>query len=104
MRKLAYIELNSQTPSVFAKATTRQVPASAFAPKLRRDESWQCLARHGSERRRLPVNQAWFWNSSFLLYDLDLERGTVMIREGKGKKDRLLPIGTRAAAWLNKYL
>lgn len=38
------------------------------------------------------------------LYDLDLERGTVMIREGKGKKDRLLPIGARAAAWLNKYL
>ncbi len=104
MRKLAYIELNSQTPSVFAKATTRQVPASAFRPKLRRDESWRCLARHNSERRRLPVNQAWFWNSSLSLYDLDLERGTVMIREGKGKKDRLLPIGTRAAAWLNKYL
>ena len=37
------------------------------------------------------------------LYDLDLERGTVMIREGKGKKDRLLPLGARAAAWL-KYL
>lgn len=29
------------------------------------------------------------------LYDLDLERGTVMIREGKGKRDRLLPIGAR---------
>ena len=38
------------------------------------------------------------------LYDFDLERGTVMIREGKGKKDRLLPLGARAAAWLNKYL
>lgn len=38
------------------------------------------------------------------LYDLDLGRGTVMIREGKGKKDRLLPLGARAAAWLNKYL
>ena len=38
------------------------------------------------------------------LYDLDLERGTVMIREGKGKKDCLLPLGARAAAWLDKYL
>lgn len=38
------------------------------------------------------------------LYDLDLERGTVMIREGKGKRDRLLPLGARATAWLNKYL
>jgi integrase/recombinase XerD len=36
------------------------------------------------------------------LCDINLERGTVMIREGKGKKDRLLPIGARAAAWLNK--
>lgn len=38
------------------------------------------------------------------LYDLDRERGTVMIRQGKGKKDRLLPLGVRAAAWLDKYL
>jgi integrase/recombinase XerD len=34
----------------------------------------------------------------------DLERGTVMIRQGKGKKDRMIPIGARAAAWLGKYL
>lgn len=38
------------------------------------------------------------------LYDLDLERGSVMVRQGKGKKDRLLPIGERAAAWVRKYL
>jgi integrase/recombinase XerD len=38
------------------------------------------------------------------LYDLDTERGTVTIRQGKGKKDRVIPIGDRAAAWLDKYL
>jgi integrase/recombinase XerD len=38
------------------------------------------------------------------LYDLDTERGTVMIRQGKGKKDRVIPIGDRAAAWIEKYL
>jgi integrase/recombinase XerD len=38
------------------------------------------------------------------LYDLDTERGTVMIRQGKGKKDRMIPIGDRAAAWLEKYI
>ena len=38
------------------------------------------------------------------LHDLDVERGTVMIREGKGKKDRMIPIGDRAVAWIEKYL
>lgn len=38
------------------------------------------------------------------LYDLDKERGTVMIRQGKGKKDRHIPIGDRALAWLAKYI
>jgi len=37
------------------------------------------------------------------LYDLDSERGTVMIRQGKGKKDRYIPIGERALAWIGKY-
>jgi integrase/recombinase XerD len=38
------------------------------------------------------------------LYDLDLERGAVTIRQGKGKKDRVVPIGERAVAWVEKYL
>lgn len=37
------------------------------------------------------------------VYDLDAERGTVLIREGKGKKDRVVPIGERAVAWALKY-
>jgi integrase/recombinase XerD len=38
------------------------------------------------------------------LYDLDLDRGTLLIRQGKGKKDRFVPIGDRAVAWLQKYI
>ena len=38
------------------------------------------------------------------LFDLDLERGTILIRQGKGKKDRSVPIGDRAAAWVQKYI
>ncbi|MEA9997426.1 site-specific tyrosine recombinase XerC [Pseudomonas sp. 10B1] len=34
---------------------------------------------------------------------IDYERGTVMIRQGKGKKDRMIPIGERALAWITKY-
>ena len=37
------------------------------------------------------------------LYDVDFDRGTVMIRQGKGKKDRVVPIGERALAWIQKY-
>lgn len=35
--------------------------------------------------------------------DVDIGRGTVMIRQGKGKKDRMVPIGVRAVAWIEKY-
>ena len=38
------------------------------------------------------------------LYDVDRERATLTIRHGKGKKDRMLPIGERALAWIEKYL
>ena len=37
------------------------------------------------------------------VHDLDYERGTVMIRQGKGKKDRMIPIGERALRWIQAY-
>jgi integrase/recombinase XerD len=36
--------------------------------------------------------------------DLDRERRTVLVRRGKGQKDRVVPLGQRALAWLDKYL
>jgi integrase/recombinase XerD len=38
------------------------------------------------------------------LYDVDRERATLTVRQGKGKKDRMIPIGERALAWVEKYL
>lgn len=35
--------------------------------------------------------------------DLDRTRGTLHVRLGKGKKDRFVPIGERALAWVTKY-
>lgn len=37
------------------------------------------------------------------LTDLDAERGTVFVRQGKGGTDRVLPIGDRACAWIERY-
>ena len=38
------------------------------------------------------------------VYDIDRRRAIVIVREGKGRRDRILPIGQRALAWLEKYL
>jgi integrase/recombinase XerD len=38
------------------------------------------------------------------LFDVDAERGTVTVRLGKGRKDRVVPIGERALSWLARYL
>lgn len=38
------------------------------------------------------------------IFDLDAERGVVMVRQGKGRKDRCVPIGERAIAWVQRYL
>ncbi len=37
------------------------------------------------------------------LFDLDADRGTIVVRQGKGKKDRMIPIGDRAVAWCGRY-
>ena len=38
------------------------------------------------------------------LGDLDYDRGLVRIEQGKGHKDRYVPIGDRAVQWIEKYL
>lgn len=37
-------------------------------------------------------------------YDIDVARGTLLVRLGKGKKDRMIPIGDRALAWIDRYV
>ena len=37
------------------------------------------------------------------LRDLDPARGTLFVDQGKGGKDRLVPLGARAARWLDRY-
>lgn len=40
---------------------------------------------------------------SIRLSDVDHERGTMLIREGKGRRDRMVPVGERALAWVERY-
>lgn len=37
------------------------------------------------------------------VWDLDPERGLLTVRKGKGRKDRVVPAGERAAAWVARY-
>jgi integrase/recombinase XerD len=38
------------------------------------------------------------------VYDVDLSRGILWVRKGKGSRQRVVPLGERACAWLDKYL
>jgi integrase/recombinase XerD len=37
------------------------------------------------------------------VFDIDADRGVVMVRQGKGGKERMVPIGERALGWIEKY-
>ncbi len=41
---------------------------------------------------------------SLEVWDMDQARGSLFIRQGKGSKDRVVPVGARTEAWLRQYL
>ena len=51
-----------------------------------------------SSRRFYSTGMRRWSSSASAVYDLDAERGTLIVRQGKGKKDRVVPIGERALA------
>lgn len=38
------------------------------------------------------------------VFDVDDDRQTLLVRQGKGKRDRMVPIGQRALLWVRRYL
>ena len=38
------------------------------------------------------------------VFDVDDDRQTLLVRQGKGKRDRMVPIGERALLWVRRYL
>ena len=70
--------------------------ADPATPQGLRDRALlETLYSTGLRRMELP---------GLALYDVDLTRRLVFVREGKGRRDRVVPIGARASAWLDKYL
>lgn len=67
----------------------------ATAPGLRDRAMLETLYSTGLRRMELP---------HLALYDVDVNRRLVFVREGKGRKDRVIPIGERACAWVEKYV
>jgi len=53
--------------------------------------------RYSTGMRRMELVKLAIW-------DLNLSRPVVTIREAKGRKDRIIPPGERAALWVRKYL
>jgi hypothetical protein len=86
--------LSASGGQVVRKDTTTKLDAPVSVPAGDR-EIIETLYSTGM--RRLELVRLTLW-------DLDLERATAMIRQGKGKKDRIIPLGDRAAAWVRKYL
>jgi integrase/recombinase XerD len=41
--------------------------------------------------------------ANLMVCDIDADRGCLLVRQGKGRKDRFLPMGERALAWVEKY-
>ncbi|WP_324251570.1 site-specific tyrosine recombinase XerC [Photorhabdus thracensis] len=82
---------------------------------LNREETEQILAGMDSSTLNGLRNRAMlelFWSTgirrkelaNLLPGDVDFGRGVVNVRLGKGRKDRVVPVGARALDWLTRYL
>ncbi|HBI9742937.1 TPA: tyrosine-type recombinase/integrase, partial [Escherichia coli] len=83
---------------VFSEQETRQVLQSLDTEKplgLRNRAILEVLWSTGI--RRMEV-------ANLMLSDVDFTRGVVNVRQGKGKKDRVVPVGHVALEWVTRYL
>jgi len=87
--------LPSWVPSVEeVEAILRE--AEPQSPQGIRDRALlETLYATGLRRMELP---------QIAIYDCDLSRGILWVKHGKGGRQRVVPLGERASAWLNKYL
>ncbi|EGX6618222.1 site-specific tyrosine recombinase XerC [Salmonella enterica] len=83
---------------VFSEGETRQVLQSLDTEKplgLRNRAILEMFWSTGIRRMEL---------ANLRLRDVDVTRGVLNVRQGKGKKDRVVPVGDEALAWVQRYL
>ncbi|WP_183058956.1 site-specific tyrosine recombinase XerC [Salmonella enterica] len=83
---------------VFSEQETRQVLGSLDTEKplgLRNRTILEILWSTGIRRMEA---------ANLMLGDVDFTRGVVNVRQGKGKKDRVVPVGHVALEWVLRYL
>jgi integrase/recombinase XerD len=89
--------LSYQLPSVLNKDEAERVlqqPDVAKMAGLRDRAILEMLYSTGMRRAELL---------NLRLYDLDPNRGVVTVRQGKGRRDRVVPVGERALTWVERY-
>ena len=96
---LALPKAESHLPAqVFSEAETRAVLRShdeGTPLGLRNRAILEILWSTGIRRMEL---------ANLMLPDVDATRGVVYVRQGKGHKDRVVPVGKTALIWLERYL
>ena len=88
-------EIPRDIPSEEEMARIIESPDTSTAHGLRDRAVMEMLYATGIRRSEL-VN--------LNVYDLNPKERTLMIRQGKGKKDRMVPVGKTATEWVGKYL
>lgn len=95
------LELPRKQPRSLPKALTRgeikslmSIPDTSDLLGVRDRAILECYYATGMRRREL---------TQLDVDDLDLERGIVYIRKGKGGRDRVVPLGFSAAKWITRY-
>jgi integrase/recombinase XerD len=85
-------------PEVLTIAEVEQVlaqPDLSTAAGVRDRAILETLYSTGMRRKEL---------SKLAISDIETSSGIVRVRHGKGKRERLIPIGSRALAWIHRYL
>ena len=96
--ELVLPKLERRLPAVMTEAEVERVLAEAdTAEPLGVRDRTMMEVLYSTGVRRMEVIGLSVW-------DIDAEAGTMMVRQGKGRRDRMVPIGERALMWVARYL